>query len=68
MYELWLLAPCSLSEEEIEQIVESEDSSRITTYWQIEDTYDSEEEAYAVAEEFEERFPLISKGDDEFYF
>ena len=67
MYELWLLAPCSLSEEEIEQITESGDSSRITTYWQIEDTFETEE-AYAVAEEFEERFPLISKGDCEFYF
>lgn len=68
MYELWLLGPCSLSEEEIEQIIESEDSSRITTYWQIEDTFETEESVYAVAEEFEERFPLISKGDDEFYF
>lgn len=67
MYELWLLGPCSLGEE-IEQIVESEDSSRITSYWQIEDTFETEEEAYAVAEEFEERFPLISKGDGEFYF
>ena len=68
MYELWLLGHCSLSEEEIEQIVESEDSSRITTYWRIEDTFETEEEAYAVAEEHEEHFPLISKGDDEFYF
>ena len=68
MYELWLLGPCSLGEEEIEQIVESEDSSRITSYWQIEDTFETEEEAYAVSEEHEERFPLISKGDGEFYF
>lgn len=68
MYELWLLTPCSLSEEEIEQIIESEDSSSITTYWRIEDTFETEDEAYAVAENFEERFPLISKGDDEFYF
>lgn len=68
MYELWLLGTCSLSEEEIEQIVESEDSSRITSYWQIEDTFETEEEAYSVAENFEERFPLISKGDNEFYF
>ena len=68
MYELWLLGPCGLSEEEIEQIIESEDSSRITNYWRIEDTFETEDDAYAVAENFEERFPLISKGDDEFYF
>lgn len=68
MYELWLLGPCSLSEEEIEQIVESEDFSSIKTYWRIWDTFETEEGAYAVAEEHEERFPLISKGDDEFYF
>ena len=68
MYELWLLGPCSLSEEEIEQIVESEDSSSIANYWRIEDTFETEEETYAAAEEHEERFPLISKGDDEFYF
>ena len=68
MYELWLLGPCSLSEEEIEQIVESEDFSSIKTYWRIWDTFETEEGTYAVAEEHEERFPLISKGDDEFYF
>lgn len=68
MYELWLLGHCGLSEEEIEHIIESEDSSSITTYWQIEDTFETEDEAYAAAENFEERFPLISKGDDEFYF
>ena len=68
MYELWLLGPCSLSEEEIEQIIESEDSSSITNYWRIEDTFETEDDAYAVAENFEERFPLINKGDDKFYF